>query len=98
MKAKALTANVKAKKLKRSKQTVKLSRLVKVTNAKGKVTYSVKPANAKAKKAFEYKNGKVQIRKGTKKGVYNVRIKVKAAGEKNYRQFSKTLTTKIRVK
>ena len=41
-------------------------------------------------------NGKVTVKKGLKKGTY--KVKVKAAGNKNYKAATKTVTFKIKVK
>ena len=43
-------------------------------------------------------NGKVTVKKGLKKGTYKVKVKVKAAGNKNYKAATKTVTFKINVK
>lgn len=60
-----------------------------VTKAQGKVTYT-----SSSRKVKVSKTGKVTVTKGTKKGVYT--IKVKAAGNSNY--FADTVKVKITVK
>ena len=42
--------------------------------------------------------GKLTVNKGTKKGTYKIKIKVKAAGNKNYKALTKTVTVKLTVK
>ena len=51
-------------------------------------------------KRFEVneKNGKITVKKGTKKGLYKVKIKFKAAGNKTYEAQRETITVKILVK
>ena len=67
MKVKSTAKTVKVKKLKKKALTVTP---LKVTYAKGKVTYKVVGGNAKSKKALKLntKTGKVTVKKKTKKG------------------------------
>ena len=44
------------------------------------------------------KNGKVTVKKKLKKGTYSVKVKVTAAGNKNYNKVTKNVTFKVRVK
>ena len=71
---------------------------------KDKKTYTLSSAK-KGKKSFKkyFKvnktTGKVTVKKGLKKGTYNVKVKVKAAGNANYKESAvKTVTFKVRVK
>ena len=43
--------------------------------------------------------GKVTVKKGLKKGTYNVKVKVKALGNNNYKaSVTKTVTFKVKIK
>lgn len=92
MSVKAKTATVKKGK------SINASKLVEVTGAENKVTYTAKAANAKAKKALKISKGKITVKKGAKKGSYNVKVTVKAAGDDNYKAASKTVTATVKVK
>ena len=71
----------------------------KVKNAKGALTYKVTGA-AKSRKVLKLnkKTGKVTVKKGLKKGTYEIRVKVTAAGNAIYDKVTKTVTFKIKVK
>ena len=90
-KAKALTA--KAKK----KTTFNASKALVVKGGQGKITYAKanKAGKAKIKVA---KNGKITVKKGLKKGTYNVKVKVSAAGDANYDKGTKSAVVKIQIK
>ena len=94
-KIKGRTLAVKAATLKKKNITVKPAKVIKVSNAVGKVTYSRKSGS---KKIVVKKNGKVTIKKGLKKGTYKVKVSVKAAGSKNYKKFSKAVAFTVKVK
>ena len=101
MKASAKVVTIKYKKLKRKSQVIRRTRAVKVSNAKGTVTYKlVGVTKAKYKRYFKdaSKTGKITVKKKLKKGTYKVKIKVRAAGNADYKAFSKTVTVKVRVK
>lgn len=83
---------LKAKKLKKKAQTVKLA--AKATSG-GKITCKKKSGKKFIKVA---KNGKITVKKGTKKGTYKVKILVKSAAKGGYLAGSKTFTVKIKVK
>lgn len=102
------TRTIKFNKLKKKKQTVAPLR---VTGAKGKVTYK-KVSVSKKKKGKKYtknkkttarftvnkKTGKITVKKNTKKGTYKVKIKVSAAGDATHNAAKKTVTVVIKVK
>ena len=94
---KPVQKTVKVKKLK--KKALKVAPL-KVTNAKGTVTYKISGGNTKSKKALKInaKTGKVTVKKKTKKGTYKVRVTVKAAGTTEYKPASKTVTITVKAK
>ena len=99
IKATAKTAAVKYKKVKSKTQTVSMSQAVNVTGRKGTLKYTVSPVGAKAKKALTYKNGRIYVKKGTKKGLYKFKVTVMDRGGRNYKASAKkTITAKIRVK
>ena len=104
MKLKAKTVTIKRSKIKKKAQTIKRAKLITVSKAQGKLTYklvSVKKGKKSFKKKFKVnaKTGTVTVKKGLKKGTYKVRIKVKAAGNRNYNPSAwKYVTTKVRVK
>ncbi|MDO4854462.1 MAG: penicillin-binding Tp47 domain C-containing protein [Coriobacteriia bacterium] len=91
--AKASTKTVKKAKVKKKVQ--KVSGAIKVTGAQGKVTYAKKSGSAKLSVAS---NGKITVKKKTKKGTYKVKVVVKAAGNGNYNAATKTVTVKVKVK
>ena len=97
MKVKAAAKTVKVKTLKKKALTVTP---MKVTSAKGKVTYKVVGGNAKSKKALKLntKNGKVTVKKKTKKGKYQIKVKVTAAGTTEFKALSKTVTVTVNAK
>lgn len=80
--------------------------MIRISNAKGKVTYrKVKVGSAKINKKYgkkivvNKKNGKITLKKGLKKGTYKVRIKAQAAGDATYEKSSvKNVTVTIKVK
>ena len=103
LKKKANTVNVKAKnktiKRKTLKKKAKTFKLITVKNAKGNVTYKIAGADKKSKKALTLnkKNGKIKVKKKAKKGTYKIKVTVTAAGTKEYKAGSKTVTVKIKV-
>ncbi len=104
MKLKGKTAKVKRSKVRKKAQKVKRSKVVTVSKAKGKKTYKLVSAK-KGKKSFKKKfkinakTGNVTVKKGLKKGTYKVKIKVKAAGNANYKASAwKKVTFRIKVK
>ena len=97
MKVTASAKTVKAKKLKKKAQTIAP---VKVSGAQGAVSYKMAKVNAKSKKALKLNasNGKITIKKGTKKGNYSMQVTVTAAGDERYLPASQTVTVKAKVK
>ena len=94
MVAKAVARSASAKALK--SKAVAVARPMNVTKAQGKLSYA-KASGAKCL-SVNKKTGKVTVKKGTKKGIYKIKIKVTAAGTKNYKKGSKTVTCKVTVK
>ena len=104
------TIIVSLKKLKK-RGSVVCKNAVKVSKNQGTVTYQLKKVTVKNKKkkfvksakyakkiSINKKNGKIRIKKGLKKGTYKVTVKVRAAGNANYRSKTKVVTFKIIVK
>ena len=101
LQVKGKTAKVSYKRLKKKAVSLKRAKALKVTKAKGKVTYKlVSVEKKKFKKYFKVnaKTGKLQVKKRLKKGTYKLKIKVKAAGNSNYKAASKNVNMKIQVK
>ena len=97
LKVKAKTATVKYKKLKKKAQSLAVSKVLTFSKkGQGTVTYTKKSGNKKI--TINKKTGKIKIKKGLKKGTYKIKVKVAAAGNKNYKSAVKTLTLKIRIK
>ena len=98
------TAKVKYKKLRKKAQTVGRSKVLAVSNAQGKVTYSlVSVKRGKSKKYKKYfkinaTTGNVTVKKKLKKGTYSVTCRVTAAGDVEYKGVTKTVSFKIKVK
>lgn len=95
---KAKTATVKFSKLKKANQKLAVTKVIKFTRKAGdKKTYIKKSGNSKI--TIAKKTGKVTVKKGLAKGTYKVKVKVKAAGNTNYKASKvKTVTFKIIVK
>ena len=97
MKVTTTTWVVRYYKLKKSSLTV---RPLKVTSARGIVTYKVVGGTTASKKALKLntKTGKITVKKYTKKGRYQIRVKVTAAGTTAYKALSRTRTVTVKVK
>lgn len=104
---KAKTATVKYSKLKKKTQTLAVTKVIKFTKkGQGKMSYtlvSAKKGSKSYKKYFKISKttGKVTVKKNSKmkKGAYSVKVKVKAAGNANYKASAvKTVTFKVKIK
>lgn len=101
VKVKSKVRKIACKKLAKGKVTVKpivVRNLAKQTKATFK---KVKKGSARqAYKALKInkKTGKVTVRKGAKKGVCKLEVKVHVAATANYKAFSKVVRVKVRVK
>ena len=84
----------KAKAVKKKTQSIKLSKVLKVTYGKGTVTYAKAAGNTK----IYIKSKKLFVKKKLKKGTYTIQIKVKAAGNSIYAPVEKTVKVKVKVK
>lgn len=72
---------------------------IKVSKAKGRVTYTNVSKNDVAKKfKLGKKTGKLKVPKSTKKGTYVLQVRVTAAGKGKYLKGTKTIKIKVKVK
>ena len=103
--AKGKTFRIKYSKVKKKAQSVKRSKVIRITD-RGQGTLSYKLVSAKkGKKSFRKyfringKTGKVTVKKGLKKGTYKVKAGVRAAGNDSYDAAAwKIVTFKVKVK
>ncbi len=90
---KVKTKKIKASKLRKKKQVVKVFT---VKNAKGVIKYS--KVSGSKKLLINKKTGKVTVKKKTHRGTYKVKVKIKVKGTELYKVSTKTLTAKVKVK
>jgi hypothetical protein len=90
--------------LKKKSQTIARAKAFTVSKAKGKLSYKLVSAK-KGKKSFKKKfninakTGKITVKKKLKRGTYKVKVKVKAAGNANYKASAwKAVTFNVQVK
>ena len=93
---KAKTATVKAASVKKKAQTLSVGKVLTVSKAQGKVTYTKSSGNKNI--TINKTTGKVTVKKGLKKGTYKVKVKVKASGNASYKSATKTVTFTVKVK
>ena len=96
MTVKGKTAIVKRAKVKKKNQTLKVAKVLKISRKQGALTF--KKVKGSKKITIAKKTGKVKVLKGTKKGTYKITVKVKAAGNSNYKALTKKVTFKVKVK
>ena len=90
---KGRTATVKYSKVKKAAQTLAAAKVISFTK-KGQGKLSYKKSSGNKKITINKTTGKVTIKKGLKKGTYKVKVKVKAAGNSNYKASAwKTVTS-----
>ena len=98
LKIKAKTATVKFSAVKKKSQTLGVTKVIRFTN-KGQGTKSYAKVSGNKKITIAKKTGKVTVKKGLKKGTYKVKVKVKAAGNANYKASAwKVMTFTVKVK
>lgn len=95
---KGKTATLKYAALKKKSKSIKVTFVLRFSGkGKGAVTYSKKAGNKKI--SVNSKTGKIKVRKGLKRGTYRVKLRLRAAGNSNYKASSvKEVTFAIRVK
>lgn len=87
IKVKVVTKNVKAKQLRRKAVTFSIK-----ASAKGKITCRKVSGS---KKLTISKTGKVKIKKGTKKGTYEIKVKITASAKAGYPMTTVTKTIRV---
>ena len=105
------TIRLSAKKLRKKTCTIRRSKAISVSKARGAVTYqkvrvSRKNKNKQYVSASKYskkirvdkKTGRITVKKGLKKGTYRLKVRVKAAGTRKYKPAKKNVTVTIKVK
>ena len=92
IKTKVGTKNIKYTSLKKKAQVFTLGTTV---NSKGKLTYKKLTKSSVISVAS---NGRITVKKGTKKGTYKVKIRISAAARGNFNAGSKTVTVTVKVK
>lgn len=89
------SVSAKAGRLRKQSVTIKRTKVLTVSGADGKVTYSKKGG---PRKISVNRKGNIRLAKGLAKGTHVLKFTVKAKGTKNYKAATKTVTIKIRVK
>ena len=103
VKAKTKEVRIKYKKLKNKTRKFAVSKALTVSRAQGRLSYKLVSAkkggkNFRKKISVNAKTGKITVKKGLKKGTYKVKVKVRAAGNANYKASAwKTVKFKVRV-
>lgn len=96
MKVNGKSKSISYKKIKNKRKKLRVSKVLSVKNAKGKLTY--KKINGNKKILINKNTGQVVVKKKLKKGTYNVKVRVTANGNKNYKATHKNATFKIKIK
>ena len=96
MKVATKAKTVKLNKVKKSAQTV--TGAITVTKPQGTVSYTKVAKGSDKNMTINKKNGKIVVKKGTKKGKHKLIVNVKAAGNANYKALTKKVTVTITVK
>ena len=94
--AKAKTPKVKLAKVRKANQVIKRSKALTVSKARGTVTYS--KVSGSKRLTIAKKTGNITVKRGTPRGTYSIKVKVRAAGTANYKAKTKTVTIKVRVR
>ncbi|MBQ9004614.1 MAG: hypothetical protein IJ087_22490, partial [Eggerthellaceae bacterium] len=99
MQAKAVAKKVSLKGAKKLKKSKAVAGAVKFTKkAIGEVTYARVSKGSSKWLSVAKSTGKVTVKKGAPKGIYKMKVNVKAAGSGNYKAATKALTVKVVVK
>ncbi len=93
----AKTATVQFSAVKTKKQVLDLSKTMTIKKAQGKTTFAKVTKGSSKYLTVNADTGKITVAKNTPKGTYTIKVKVTAAGNKNYLKGSKTVTVKIKV-
>lgn len=95
MKVKGKKVNVGAGTIAEKSRTIAADKFFKVSKNKGKVTYKKVKGLQKITVASD---GKVTLKPGIKKGPHSVKVKITAAGDKNYRKLTKSAVFTVVIK
>lgn len=79
------------------KQQVTVSCPIKLSDSKGKITYTKIQKGSSKRLNVNAKTGAVTVKKGTKKGTYKIKIQVNDVGNANYKSIRKTVVCKVTV-
>ena len=90
-----MSVTAKNAKVKRGKKKIKAKKVFVISDAVGKVTYEKVDGD---KRLSITPDGKIKIKKGTKKGIYTMTVLVSSEGDKNYNPASQTIEVSIKVK
>lgn len=90
---KTTSKTLKASKLKKKAQTFSIGASA---DSKGKLTYS--RVSGSKKLTVNKTTGKITVKKNTKKGSYQIKVKVKAAANGDYKAAAVTTTIKVKIK
>ena len=83
--------------MKKKTQTLGVTKVI-TFKRKGQGTKTYYKVSGNKKITINKKTGKVTVKKKLKKGTYKVKVKVKAAGNANYKAVTRTITFKVRIR
>ena len=101
MNLKGKTVTLKSASLKKKSRKIKRSKAFSNKGAAGKVSYklvSVKKARYKKYFKMNSKTGDLTVKKNLKKGSCQVKVRVTAAGNVNYKKTVKNVTFKVKIR
>lgn len=101
LKTSGRTVTLKAATLQKKNLAVARKKAINVSAAKGTLSYTKVSVNKKkyaSKFLINKKTGNITVKKGVKKGTYKMKVKVKAAGNSNYKAATKNVTVTIKVR
>ena len=97
-KVKSKSVTVKYSKISKKAVKVKASKAFRnLAKAQGKVTFAKIKKGSSKYLTINKSTGQVNLKKGTKKGLYRLKVKIRAAGDNSYYSGTKTVTVKVRV-
>ena len=96
MSVRAKRITLKRKKLRKHSVQLKRSKALKISHAKGRVSFDKVSGDRHIR--IKKKTGKITVKKGIKKGTYIVKMKVIASGTVNYEPLDEVISLKIRIK
>ncbi|HAM16623.1 MAG TPA: hypothetical protein DCP91_12365 [Eggerthellaceae bacterium] len=99
VKAKKKVLVVSRAKLKAKKLVIAKKKAFRISKAKGEVAFKVAKYDKKAKKRiYVTKAGKLVVKRGLARGIYTLKVKVRATGNAQYATKAKIVKLKVRVK